>query len=380
MNHEHVGIVLVSLAVILAVIAGGAMGAAPTVDTSTTDATTTTSQIQDDAVFQNVSGTDSSERFSLQVNMSPDLTPELKVQLNGSDDQVFHRNQSAENVSAAGTNSGDAHYNMSFTGADIDDVERTVNENVTLDVIAYEAANETSNDTITFAHFDFDDDRTVENIDDTDADPDTTNAPVETESLDQSLTRFTSFDIHTLEFSDLDIDDRAVNGDTTDVVIVLSNGTVRDHAADALPDDVEEGQFISRMTLVVSADEGPTQPIRVYNEGDLPDHVDEEDDTYGVFKDDGIGGEDGIEINLGEEYEDADEVSVTGRLNAGLTDALVHQASTSRFNPLNALGWFSGFGVDALTGSLPTGLLVGGPAVGYRRRRRRRRRRAGKAG
>lgn len=356
---------------VLGTIAGvGNVGATvPSVDTSASDATTTTSQLQDNTVLSNVSGV-GNDTFTLQTNVTPDDTVEMKLQVNGSDTIVF-RNTSAENVSAAGTSNSGAHYNLSVDEEDIDDIERTLDENVTVDVTVYDADNETDpgdaasagNGTTIQVHMNFTDGRTVQNIDDVDADPDTDDAPVETEELSNEIfdTTIAIGGIQATDFSTLDVDDRDIDGENSEVVLVFSNDTVADDAANAVASDADDGDPLYAMPIQLQGDE-TTRWIRVYNE-EPSDDVDDDDDgdTYGVYKEAGVGGEDGVVIHLGEAYEDDDEVAVVGTLNAGSFTTRWHQIRTSSIGQsLFGLVNLGGLSLDG--GEVPlvvsTGLVV----------------------
>lgn len=359
MNHRQAVIALVgALLVVTATMAGGAGANTPTIDTSATDGTATTSEITDGANFANVSGEDNSERFIMQLNITSGEDVDLFVERNDSGLRV-HENDSAENVSTDSV--GGVNFNLSYTGADIDDLERTLNENVSVDVVGHDADNE-SNSTKAVIHMDFNDDRTVETIDDTDADPDTSDAPVTTEDLEDTLLR--SSLVQSLDFSELDVDDRAINGSGDEVVVVFKNGTVADDAANAVASDAEDGDPIFGMTLVLEGDE-TTMPIRVYDE-EIPDDVDEDDDTYGIYQEGGIGGEDGIEIHVGDDFDDDDEVAVTGILNAGRWASFQHRIATTDF--VLGLGLsVSGAGVGADAFGVTSILFVIGAPVARRR-------------
>lgn len=349
--------VILTVFMVAAAASGGSMAAAPTIDTSASDSTSTTSELTDGLTVNDTDGTNDTAH-TLQVNMTAGDDVEFNISRNGTD-HVAAENTSMDNhTTNSGANGG--HWNGTVTESELDDLERPANGNVTTTVTFWNASNESESNSIV-VHWNFTDDRAVENLDDNDTDSE---EGVETFDQENDLTTVTTFDIHTLQFSELDVDDMSINGDAGEAVVVLANGTVSDHASDAVPDGVEDAGPIFRMTLKVSADDGPDQLIRVYHE-EAPDDVDE-DDTYAVWKSDGIGGEDGIEINVGDEYEDADELSVTGTVNAGFIAANLHRIQTSEWNPLTM---FSGLNLglsDVLTGGVPAIVFAG--AVVRRRR------------
>lgn len=361
MQTDRKRVVAIALVAVMALSAltGGAVADAPTIDTETVS-TTESSDITDGTTL-NVSGV-GNETLEMTANDSAGDTPELEITVNGSD-TVVGTNTSAVNESTNGT-VGFSAFNLSVEESDLDDVERTLDENVTTDWTVYQSSN-TSNSTTIQVHLNFSDGRTVENIDDVDADPDTDDASVETEDLEDTLTR--SSLLQTLDFSELDVDDRSIDGENSEVVLVLTNDTVADDAANAVASDVGDGEPLFGMTLVLQGDE-TTMPIRVYNEEPADDVDDDDDgDTYGVYEDGGVGGEDGIVIHLGSDFEDDDEVAVTGVLNAGRFASLEHRVTTT--DAWQSIGLFLG-GIGAT--DAPDGLVAFAPlAIGAPTARRR---------
>jgi hypothetical protein len=71
MSHSKAVLALFgAMVIVTAMMTGGAGATSPTIDTSTTDGTTTTSEVTDGANFDNVSGTDSTEEYIMQLNIS----------------------------------------------------------------------------------------------------------------------------------------------------------------------------------------------------------------------------------------------------------------------------------------------------------------------
>lgn len=360
-------VALVSVLMVTAAITGGAGATTPSVDTSGSDATSTTTGLPDEGVIDNVSGV-GNDTWRMQVNVTPDDTVEMKIERNGSSTVVF-RNTSPENLTASGASNQGAHYNLSFSESDIDDLERTLDENVTIDVTTYDADNETGNETQVQIYLNFSDGRTVENIDDTDADEDSDSDVVTLEAPEESFLdlRVTALGVHSSDFSTLDVDDRDIDGENSEVVLVFSNDSVSDDAAAAVASDADDGDALFAMPLTVTGDE-TTRLIRVYNE-EPADSVDDDDDgdTYGVYKEGGVGGEDGIVIHLGEDFEDDEEVAVTGTLNAGWLAQQNHRISTSSWTQSLGLQdgsiFHIGFGniAGGAFGSLSVLLVIGAP-------------------
>lgn len=352
LNRTRAVAAVFALLMVVAAATGGSMAATPSIDSETTN-TAYTSEIVTDTVISGFSASADNESV---VTLEGDNSTSPTVELSRNDSStVVATNDSMANqtVGSWGTT-----WNGTISHDELADLEHTINENVTMDLTAHDG-NESNSTTVQF-YINTTDDRTVENLDDTDADEDTTDAPVTVESVENTLfdTNVEVFGISSTDFSTLDVEGRAVNGQQTDVVIVFSNTSVEDDASAAIASDVEDGDALYALPIRVEGDEGGDTWIRVYYE-EAPDDIDEDDDTYAVFHDGGIGGEDGVVINLGETYEDEDEVAVTGTLNAGGATALRHWARTSSWNPLTLLG-----GLDlGLTQAVPLFAVGGAPAA-----------------
>lgn len=333
MKTETRGVLVLILVTAMLFAPFGTAVGAPTIDTETGN-TATTSDIQSGTTLAgfNASETNQSTVATFGDNSS---SPTVEISRNDSDNVVLSNdtltNVTAGNFDGTASDDRDTQWNMTFNHSEIADLERAINANVSTDVTLINGSNQTDTRTVRF-FIETDNSTTVQNLDDVDADPDTSNAPVEvTEDASSGLfdLQIDTLGISATDFSELDTDDRAIDGENTDVVIVLSNESVGDDAANAVASDAADGEPLYGMTLVAAGDE-TTMPIRVYNE-EPPDEIDdaEDGDTYAVYEEAGVGGEDAITIHLGSAYEDDDDVAVTGVLNAGTWAQIEHRVATS---------------------------------------------------
>ncbi|MFC4553540.1 MULTISPECIES: hypothetical protein [Halorussus] len=302
----------VALAIAALLVTGGmqgALAAKPSIDTETTN-TTSTSEITDGSVIDVRNGANASDYHSIQYTADSENS-KLKVTLNGSKegDAVFYANSSAEVVDSASNT-----YKVNFSEVELADVPRKVNQNVTLDftIINNTAAansdtttiqvtlrNGANNSVVYVSDFDVEDSNDIETFN-----KNTTIAGL--------TIPFTTKDYS--QISDLD---RNVNGSATDVTVVFGNGTVAEDYSNAVASDASEGDWLISQASLLS-----TTPVKVYNE-EAPDSV-SDGDSYGVYSSD-IGGQAGITYELGETFEDEDEVTVNsfGNKNYGFSYSLL---------------------------------------------------------
>lgn len=331
---------------------GAAAGTTPSIDTSTTDATSTTSEVRDGDVYQNYNGSDNGTQI-VQSIVSNYTVPELGVYVNSSGRRTL-TNSSMANITAGSEGS---HWNGSFGLSSLADVEHGINDNVTVDVVVLNNSTTSVTEPPQAAEMQVvlntTDARTVQAID---------SADVKQGDIVSTLDQSGTFGINALanDLSTVDTNNRAVNNSSTDVVVVLSNGTVSEDFANAVASDSASGDALFSMPTVVSSDDGTTVPIRVYND-EAPDSV-EDTETYGVYK--SVGGEDAIVVNLGDSFEDADQVSVRSVGNAGFIDAIQHRVATNNV--------FEGVRNSLPMGALSVGdLIVATPLLFAAARRRR---------
>ena len=343
-SKRTVAIALV--ATMLLAAAGGALANTnePAVDTSTSvaslhSAVTTHSELTPNGNitdFDGQAGNNTTVQYLAYTNSSK------LVFMQGDNGTTVYENDSPTTVNWNATPTPEhGHFNVTVEHDALADVERGINENVTMTMkIINDTGNTTEVATYETFYIETDNSTTVQNIGDTDVDDEDI---VEVKDEENDLFTITSLGISELEFTVLDLDERDVDGDNTDVVLVFSNDSVADDFDEAVTSGIEDEDPIYRMPIhLESDDDDATQWIRVYSE-EVPDDLDEDDDTYGVYKDGGIGGEDGIEINLGDEFEDSDEITVTGTGHVGSFGAFEHRIRTSTWNPLSMIG---GLGVD----------------------------------
>lgn len=283
----------------LFLVSAGAIGAlAGSIDTSTTDATTSTSDLANNDSIQ--FDADQSDAYTVQAIVANTTTPEMRVELNDSsndaDGVTFHKNTTLNNISVG---SGGSHWNATFNEGDLADVPVTTGTNQTVDIVFYNASNSSdvlATATVTLVESG---DRTVLYLGDSAVE---NNDDIETFSEDANWESISDFNLMSddhSEVSDLSAD---VNGSSTNVTVVFANESVADDYSNAVASDADEGDWLVAQASFVGG-----TPVKVYNEN-APDDVDEED-TYGVYSED-IGGETGITYTLGDDHEDADSLEV----------------------------------------------------------------------
>lgn len=295
------GSIAVAVLFSLMVVSGSVFAAAPTLDTSGTDDTTTQTEIQTGTTIANFTANDSKASTVQYVADSNNSKVELRV--NG-EDYVVYENSSADQVDWNAT-SGNGNFNVSINHGDLADLERAINSNVTVNMTLVNDTTATTPDE-TFVEFfiESDNSSTVQNVDDADVDAETVVELTSEEGFSVADFNITSGS----DFSEID-QTRDIDGQNTDVVLVFSNDSVASDYSNAV-DGLEEGDYV--WGAATSLEDTPA--VVYYKEA--PDHVDEDDDTYGVYKED-IGGQPGIVYNLGDDFEGETTVDITAYGNVG---------------------------------------------------------------
>ncbi len=142
--------------------AGGATATVNSVDTSGTDATASTSQVQTGTTVH-MNNTSGAQIYQVIATNSTE-DPVTKVVDNGTG-FVAATNASMVNVSAGSEGS---HWNATIQESSLEDVEHTIGENVTVEFRAYNNSSAETADVNTTAYLLFDNSTTVQNIDDSD--------------------------------------------------------------------------------------------------------------------------------------------------------------------------------------------------------------------
>jgi hypothetical protein len=330
-RSRRIGIALLALTVLMGAMATGAVAfgeystSGPSIDTSTSDNTSTQSNLTDGdnasvaygdtgdlGTYQYHAATNDS---ALEIREGTDDSGPL-VYENTSPEQIDW--QAASNYPSTG---GEGHYNVTIAEEAVLDIEHTPGENVTTNVTLI---NDTTNDTEVTGYADLyieTDNNTVEAVGDDDVDDG------DAETLDES--GFVGdTDQTTLDYTDL-----SVSSDGDHVILVLRNDSVDDDMGLATDDvnpiigfggEAESETRIMSAPLVIS--DGDTTRVVFPYEEEAPSDVDD-DDTYAVRKT--VGGENAIEINKGDAFGDSDdEVDVTGTLNAGIGEYATRRAQS----------------------------------------------------
>jgi len=350
---------LFAVAMLGAAVGGGA--AAPTVDTSGTDATSSQSGVTDGQTVESFNGTDDNRSWTMQINGTAGEEYELVVYDDANDTQ-YALNASEANVTAGGA--GSAHFNATIEETALRDVERTINENVST-WWTFRNASNSSKAAEVQVYLNNTDEETVENIDSDDTNDSgiaevSEPEPFSVLGMNISIPFVSGADKTAVTLTG--DDDRAVNGSETDVIIAASDADAADDFD--VVDDVDSEATVSdiasfgpRMAAVVSSGDS-TVPVPIYKES-VPDSVDN-DTTYGVVQD--VGGQSAVVFNLGSEFEDADSVEVEMTANAGAFAYFSEYRSAIGFDDvtdtLNPFGFLGGFG-DLVAASL----IVGAPAA-----------------
>lgn len=325
---------LAALAVVgLIVGATGGGVATVSIDTATTsDATTTQSEVTDDTVIQHEAN--ASDRHIIQVNFTSStnefVDPVLWVRLNesGSDlnKTVFAKNTTPTNLTyQSGGTSYDpsTNFNLSITEDELADVPIKPGQNRTLDFIVFPsnaskpADADQANVTAATITLEENANRSVVYIGDHAVD---TEDEVETTDEDPDSFAGIEFDSPEDDRTELDVASQEINGtDTDELVIILANDTAATDYDDVFG-DLDDGTWTADSVLRVE-----DEAVPVF-ESEVPDWVDDsdrfEDSTTAIRT--SVGGEDALLIEPGDEQEDADSVDVTGFSNADLGEQADH--------------------------------------------------------
>lgn len=346
MNSRKAISSVLAVALALSVISGGAMAAAPTIDTSTTDDTATTTELQTGSTITNFTA-NGSKATVIQYQADSN---ESKVTIvhNGTGDQVY-ANSTPETVFWNNTDN-DGHFNVSVNHGELADLERGINDNVTIEVTAFNNTNVSDPANTSFtAYVETDDSYSVEYISDADADSDavTINTADQFSVFDRNFTLPMAQDNSELDTT------RNVTENTT-VVMTLGNSTVADDFTSATDDispfpgggAAESGDRILTMTTTV---DGEAVPV-FYEQA--PSDLDS-NQTYAVYTED-HGGQSAL---LVKNHGSTDSVDVTAVGDAGLRQAF-GAYGLSLVNPMSLMpvdGLFNALTVDSFEATRAVG-------------------------
>lgn len=302
--------------------AGGATAAAPTTNTSTTNDTTFTSEATDGATLGENNTFEANDSVATVHSFISDSN-ETKQYITAKGTTVY-TNSSGDVVNYNAT-TGEATVNVSVNHGALADMEHGIGANVstTWYMVNNTSATDPGESNIT-VYVEWDNSTTVQNIDDSDVEAE----DVVTVTNDSGPYGLTFGPLGTTT-TDVETDDRTVNGSNTDVVIALSNQSALDMFDESVS-EASSGDKLSKLwsgtrTVATVSDGDKTVAVPVYYES-APDDV-EETSTYAVYKD--VGGTQSLVINLGDSFDDSDEVSVKAIGSAGASTMFLKYISTS---------------------------------------------------
>jgi hypothetical protein len=312
---------MLALTVAFAAVTGGGAAAVPTLDTENTD-TTATSPVQPGTVVQDFDASSSNASTVLLQASTGENDTRVSFVHNASANAVIAENASGAFVEADATN-GESYHNHTIWHDSLADLERGINDNVTVSIRATNDTTATSPDTGYLGEFyiETDDSATVEYVG---ADDIGGLAELDNETATEVLGMEVPFTGN--DQSDIETDDRAIN-DSTEIVIALGDAGVSEDFESVADDVSAEAKLSSFLTfgprnVVLLEGDDTTQAVPVFYQ-EAPDSVDD-GDTYAVM--DSVGGTQALTINPGSAFDDADEVSAHAVGGAGLTTFFVDYA------------------------------------------------------
>lgn len=343
MKQSHQRLVAVTTAILLA-SSGGGVGLAvadytapPSIDTSGSDDTSTSSNVTDGQNMTVV--VDGNDTFELQfITGSNNSEFQLENEENGN--ATVYLNDSLEQVNWNSTDN-DAHKNVTWSESNLLDTEHAIDENVTLGA---RMVNDTTNDSFDIGHAtlyaEFGNNSSVQRLTDSDVGDD----GIATATDDATEFFGVTIDVLSTDESNIETDSRSVDGDNTEVVVVLDNSSVSDdydQSIDAAESQwgglsstsISDGTPLWRAPSTISSDDAEERVPIFYEEA--PDEFDEDDRTYGVYTED-YGGETAVVYHLGDSFEDAEEVDVTADAGVGMLAGLNHELRVDNWDGVGA--------------------------------------------
>jgi hypothetical protein len=320
-----------ALAVVALLLTAGLGAASVSVDSSGTDATTSTSQLQDGTTIEMNA---SDESYVVQGITENGTELAFEVEHNG---VRYYRNTSMVDV-GAGTEG--THWNGTITEANLKKVPANAGENVTVDVTVYNKSN-TSDATTFQVYLNNSEDRAVATV--TDAVANDSDA-VEFGNV-QSVFGLDVSSIPLLSSQTTDVEpvqaERSVSvtENTSQIDVYFRNSSTQDAFSASVPDDPTGVIYTSSVAV-----DDEFVPI-VASSDDLPDYVDEDEDAYAVLEDDGSSMTienadsltDGTEtfdiVAVGNEQMNAGQVrSMLQNYDASTTTVLIESLTARDFN------------------------------------------------
>lgn len=323
--------------------AAGDYTAPPSTDTSTTDDTASTTELTagENRTFNQT------QNETIQW-IAPSNETQVTIARNGSDHDSYANGSAA--VAFWNATDGDGHYNATVDHSQLLDTEHAIGENVTMNMTFVDNASlDDANQSVGAEqwYLEFDNSTTTEVVTTSDVDA----GEIVTVTNESGFGVF-GVSIFGADESEIETE-RQVNGSNTDVYVAFSDSNVSEDFTDATEGaaagDKLSALSMSKNVMLVESDDGEMAAVPVYYQ-EAPDDV-SEDDTYAVQQD--VGGTEGVAVNLGSEFDDADSVTVTTVGSAGFTTFLTTYVRSS-FS--NAFGMFMSTGSLSLAFIAPIGL------------------------
>jgi hypothetical protein len=335
-SDSRIGTSLAVLGTVLMLIsvAAPAMAAAPTVDTETTDTSTTSDWTDGHTVTQFNASADANSWIEASYD-----SQNASVEIADNETGEVHLTNSSMEQTAAIDSSGDGstdtwYYAWNLSHDEMDQIPMDAEESKTLDVTFINDSAMDNPDTTTIqVTLNNTDERAVVFVGDTFTN-DSNN--FETETVQ------TAFGIEVLAFgdfgsestmADIQQDNVAVNGSQTTLTLALAESNATD-AFSAAAEDTEAGDFIRSQQVFVDG-----APVPVYD-SEAPDSANTTG-TYGVYD----AGTDEVVVHLGDEHESKSAVDVhaVGNDAYSFSDRF-DMFGLSAFMPFSLLGGL-GFGM-----------------------------------
>jgi hypothetical protein len=315
----QLGVLLAVVGLVLSGV-GGAMAAAPTVQTD--------SDIQDGTT---ITGFDASPDNRTVTNAT-DMTDDAALRILDANGQVVYENKSMPDNVTVGSTTPTTYYKYNISHDELEYLPVAAGGNTTFTVRLVNNTSVANPDTTNLTlHVESVDGRTVRYVGDTAAD-DEDLMDLGSDGIEIPFTETTLFSDDYARYTPEDV---PITGENTTVTIHYANSTAADRLGTATS-DLETNTWVK--STLVSVDGTPT---RAYLE-EAPDDIDD-DETYAVLQPDS----NDVVIHTGDEFEGDDEI-----------DSLVVNANK---------GWmaqFNFYGIEQYLGfSLSTGMFGGGNAL-----------------
>ncbi|ELZ96594.1 hypothetical protein [Haloferax sulfurifontis] len=307
MQHSKLASIALALTVALSVFAGGAFAATPSIDTESTN-TTTTSDWTDGYTVSGFTANASNSSY-VEVTFDANVSGDARLQILDPDtgETVADMESVYTNSSADVTDSTNNHYAWNISHDEFEDLPVGYGENKTFKVRITDTQ-DTDNATVIDVAFNNTADRAVYRIGDA-----FTNNDVTVEEKHPWLSQISSsYDTNIASFELASV----ATGSNASHEVNLANGTVADAFALAA-EDKDDGAFLPLMTVKAEGDDGTVLiPVFVNEKSSEWDFLDD-DEAYAVYDSDA---EELTIMNNGDErFDGVSETTFTLAGNDGLS-------------------------------------------------------------